>query len=141
MNLFNLFRSAEARLPVDDTPSLRKLAFVLRHPEEWPKGFVWDYKFCTSCAIGLASRMWRQIDAAHNTSAPNLPVSRMAQHFAIPYDVALKIFFQATPKKRDHSNTTPEDVARLIDAYLATRLPAAEQPIPDPAPAIEPANS
>ena len=39
-------------------PSLRGLAFALRHPETWPAGFTWNYAKCNSCAMGLAAKIW-----------------------------------------------------------------------------------
>jgi hypothetical protein len=41
-----------------DKPSLENLSYALRHPETWPKDFVWDYGECNDCAMGLAHRLW-----------------------------------------------------------------------------------
>lgn len=41
------------------TPSLAGLAWLLRHKEAWPEGFEWYYGRCTSCAMGMAVRMYR----------------------------------------------------------------------------------
>ncbi len=39
-------------------PSLRGLAYLLRHKELWPEGFEFDYYDPFSCAIGLGRRVW-----------------------------------------------------------------------------------
>ena len=45
-------------MPFDMMPqgklTLADLAWRLRHPETWPKGFQWDYMECNQCAMGLA---------------------------------------------------------------------------------------
>jgi hypothetical protein len=41
-------------------PSLRNLAFILRHKETWPPGFYWNYCRADSCALGLAVRVWKE---------------------------------------------------------------------------------
>lgn len=48
-------------MPFDMTPTpetkhakLLWLADVLEDRTKWPEGFVWDYRSCPSCAIGLA---------------------------------------------------------------------------------------
>lgn len=39
-------------------PSIRGLAWLLRHPERWPVGFEFDYGQCSRCAMGLAAQVW-----------------------------------------------------------------------------------
>jgi hypothetical protein len=42
-------------------PSLRALAYVLRHPELWPPGFSWDFARTgddCGCAIPLSHHLW-----------------------------------------------------------------------------------
>lgn len=41
-------------------PSIEGLIYALRHPEVWPKGFEFDFRFCSKCAMGLAHAMWPQ---------------------------------------------------------------------------------
>lgn len=41
-------------------PSLRNLAYVLRHKEMWPKGFEWNYPNFTGCAMGLSEELWNK---------------------------------------------------------------------------------
>lgn len=46
--------------PIPDlsVPSLANLAYALRHRETWPPTFHWDYRFFSSCAIGLSLELW-----------------------------------------------------------------------------------
>jgi hypothetical protein len=42
-----------------DTPSKEKLIAMLRDKKLWPANFgPWDFHFCESCAMGLASARW-----------------------------------------------------------------------------------
>src|SRR5262249_35156841 len=41
-----------------EKPSFPGLAYLLRHKELWPEGFVWDFCRLRDCAWGLASRYW-----------------------------------------------------------------------------------
>lgn len=118
-----------------DKPSLENLAYALRHPETWPRGFVWDYSHCDHCAMGLAHALWRY-STEPPSNGPHTGSSRMARTFAIPYEAAWRIFFEAAagysvekktwfgfgkPKTIPcpNENVTPEMVAKRIDAHLA----------------------
>lgn len=114
-----------------DKPSLHALSYSLRHPDTWPKGFIWNYNNCSSCAMGLAHYLWSGSipDTNINTGA-----SIMAREFAMPFKEAKSIFLGSaawTPTQRtghlwwakDKYNldiVTPEMVADQIDKYLAT---------------------
>ena len=122
-------------------PSLHALSYALRHPDTWPKGFVWDYKYCGSCAMGLAHQLWGSIPLArafHGEDGPSI----MAHNFAMPYGDAKSIFLGHGPwvptkvvttktghlwwKETETSHNsnfdlvTPEMVADQIDLYLTT---------------------
>lgn len=124
-------------------PSLHALSYALRHPDTWPKGFVWGYQHCDNCAMGLAHGLWNQIPA----TLPRNAASYMAREFAMPFEAANSIFMGKTNRgdanwlpvkvthktegslwwKKDvevrepsHKHVTPEMVADQIDAYLAT---------------------
>lgn len=129
-----------------DKPSLHALSYALRHPDTWPKGFVWDYKYCDDCAMGLAHALWaNKVEQASIQDGPTI----MARAFAMPYADARSIFLGNHGKaawlptkekattvthghlwwareevkrttKTDYSAVTPEMVADQIDAYLAT---------------------
>lgn len=114
-----------------DKPSLGNLSYALRHPETWPKNFIWDYSQCDQCAMGLAHHLWGSIPKGDNIL--RIGASRMARAFAIPYDVASRFFFGKWPgvatrtagylwwKKTlvNHAVITPDMVADQIDKYLA----------------------
>lgn len=116
-----------------DKPSLGNLAYALRHPETWPKGFVWNYADCAQCAMGLAHSLWRE-KTERPSNRGEVGSSRMARAFAIPYETALAVFFRAgvgySVRKKTwfggikmvpcpHEAVTPEMVAKQIDAALA----------------------
>ncbi len=126
-----------------DKPSLHALSYCLRHPDTWPNEFVWDYKNCGQCAMGLAHALWKSIP---HTNVGN-GASVMARCFAMPYGAALNIFFGRegantadwVPYRTEEARegflwwkqtvtrqhpklgaVTPEMVADQIDLYLAT---------------------
>lgn len=118
-------------------PSLIGLSYMLRHPDTWPEGFIWNYGHCEQCAMGLAHALWKVPDTDTETGA-----SIMARTFAMPYEAADAIFMGngAWVPRRDTSYpegalwwkrtiprtttdleaVTPEMVADQIDKYLAT---------------------
>lgn len=105
-----------------DKPSLHALSYVLRHPDTWPEGFVWNYNVCQHCAMGLAHKLWA--DKVGRPSCSGGP-SIMARSFGMNYEDARAIFIEARgaprhcfigPKNFDAH--TPERVADQIDAYL-----------------------
>jgi hypothetical protein len=107
---------------------LRKLAWVLRHPEVWPKGHVWDFsKILThvpcgtvGCAMGIARRMWpRAIGSACSGSlarAFDLDETDMVDIFVGPSSR-----FYSRAALIDIDGLTPLDVADAIHRYLAAR--------------------
>lgn len=123
-----------------DKPSLHALSYILRHPDTWPKGFVWNFDDCETCAMGLAHRLWKIIPPTKNKTAASI----MANTFAIPYEAADSIFmgnnrgYPASWLARTHTepgflwgertyrnpvsfdNVTPEMIADEIDKYLTT---------------------
>jgi hypothetical protein len=112
---------------ISDNPNLTALSYALRHPETWPEGFVWDYRDCKTCAIGLASKLWNHLNWPADQSALN---TETARHFAMSYKQANRIFWNLgrMTRKRiyllwnqeyfDRSDVTPDDVADAIDRYL-----------------------
>lgn len=113
------------RLFVDlDQPSLHGLSYALRHPETWRGGFVWDYRDCDTCAIGLACALWDGIakDWRIGLRAAKRSSEIMAECFSIDAYVALDIFIRAAPRhKTIRAFVTPFMVADDIDAFLARR--------------------
>jgi hypothetical protein len=95
-------------MPVDlDFPSAKGLAYVLRHRELWPAGFTWDYGYCDTCAIGLASRLWA--------------ISSIELGRAIGLDPlhSRAVFVKAGAVKNvGWQDITPEDVAGLLELVV-----------------------
>lgn len=129
-------RSNEAFLKDLDKPDLQNLAYCLRHPETWPKGFVWDFKNCTTCAMGLARALWSEVQfTGRGDDNTREAVSVMAREFAMSFTDANRIFAGKaygglTPPiieghlwwRRsiiDYDAVTPEMVADEIDRYVA----------------------
>ena len=104
-------------IPDLETPSLAALSYALRHPETWPEGFVWGFSSCETCAMGLASLLWREISRGVPQDMDVLNASRMAIIFAMPERVAFEIFLRAGFVLA--SPITPTHIADLIDDYLA----------------------
>src|SRR5689334_13480886 len=71
-----------------DKPSLHGLSYALRHPDTWPKGFVWNYSKCDQCAMGLAHALWKQIPSTDRDNGASI----MAHEFGMPYATAQSIF-------------------------------------------------
>lgn len=124
-------------------PSLHALSYALRHPDTWPKGFVWDYQHCNKCAMGLANVLWK-LSFPKDMGQPNTGSSVMAKIMHIGFKEAQDIFFDANLKRQfikeeiiktgvfgwgrpiirkvkvapERELITPEMVADDIDAYL-----------------------
>lgn len=106
-----------------DQPSLRALSHILRHKELWPKGFEWNFSKCSTCAMGLANKLWNLRDEAHT--------STISQHLKIHHHDATYLFtydgYRQETKGRNlveittspDGGVTPEMVADKIDEYLA----------------------
>lgn len=121
-------------------PALHTLSYALRHPETWPKDFVWNYVQCDKCAMGLAHSLWiKSVPTPRNSSlAENINVTNMARVFGISYTQAYEIFygyhsvrwtdittghwpFRKTTQTYNQTDITPDMVADTIDAYLKTK--------------------
>ncbi len=115
-------------------PDLQNLAYALRHPETWPKGFVWNFSNCKTCAMGLARSLWPAVQFSGRGNDQNrAAVSAMAREFAMPFTQAQMVFggdAYHTPFRTEghlwwakHSadwfGVTPEMVADEIDRYIA----------------------
>ena len=101
--------------PIGDTPTLEGLAWALRHPETWPEGFEWDYRACTSCAMGLAVRLWRDIGIPTTSDVGD--ALHISSVIATRFFIGMKRDIGATFM----SDVKPHHVADAIDRYLATR--------------------
>lgn len=120
-----------------DKPSLENLSYCLRHPETWPEGFIWDYRKCDQCAMGLAHNLWSVVPRTSNLR--QVGSSIMARSFAMPYESAACIFYGTLDWMPTETNrtgpwfwpgsyvtstisgdVTPEMVADQIDKHLAS---------------------
>lgn len=123
-------RKIDEMLKIATKPSLENLAYCLRHPETWPKGFHWDFNYYSSCAMGLAIKLFFPGDeewksAVDITDGGLSETSIIAKKFAVPFTDAQKIFLHGsrplgpfnipTPYER----ITPEMVAKKIERFLA----------------------
>lgn len=96
-------------------PTLKDLSYLLRHREEWPEGFYWDYTNMGTCAAGLAEQKF-------NLHLPDDEYwTTLAEVFGITDTIA--IFVGAARKStlprhnlRSMRDVTPERVADVIDA-------------------------
>jgi hypothetical protein len=53
-----MFHDSKLVEPDLSKPSVRGLAWLLRHPERWPADFEFDFWDSRTCAKGLAHRQW-----------------------------------------------------------------------------------
>lgn len=109
---------AEDRVLVDlSKPSLQALSHLLRHKELWPDGFEWDYRRCSTCAIGLSRELWDRKNIKRFTLMLDIELMlgidlNDANHFFVESHYSRRI-----PK----GDVTPEMVSDDIDHYLSTR--------------------
>ena len=103
-------------------PSLKGLAYILRHKELWPKKFRWDFAVCERCAMGMAVKLW-------NYKTYYGHVAATANKFRISIPDARAMFCYESPYmpmdengNRLPGNVTPEMVADRIDKYLDANI-------------------
>ena len=83
---------------------LEMLSFALRHPENWPPGFEWNYHDCHHCAMGLSKALWP-------TCLVEPSAEEMTRVFGIPDNDAKNIFLGG------RYGTTPEAIADKLDEF------------------------
>jgi hypothetical protein len=105
--------------------SLTTLAYVLRHPETWPKSFDWDNRYYETSAVGLLLKKW--VGPGFNADDE---ICR--HHYAVMLkttpEIVRKLFvsLQATTYcvfgvpifPRSYLSVTPEMVAEQIERYI-----------------------
>jgi hypothetical protein len=95
-------------------PSLEALAYALRHPETWPKGFAFDFESCPCCAMGLARALWYPREEIGKSAESWICAT--ANKLGIPAEVAAAIFLNG------RLATTPSDaIAERLEYYLELR--------------------
>ena len=127
MNVIALNAGIAKLSQIADRPSLVALSYALRHPETWPEDFVWDYSDCTTCAIGLATRLWPSMNCP---AEQKVQETWIAREMAMSHREAVNIFFGMAPEmivrdqwyrkqvKFDFDAVRADDVADAIDRYL-----------------------
>lgn len=107
-------------------PSLEALAYVLRHPDTWPKGFEWDNTRLQQGSVGLTVKLW-------GGPAFNIYNDIILNHLAVMLkttpDIARRLFRSSWPYcyrvlgvpvwPRLRRAVTPEIAARAVDRALA----------------------
>lgn len=103
-------------------PSLEGLSWLLRHKEEWPRLWNWDFNYVSrethcgtaGCAIGLAWHQWGEC-----------PFDDLRRQFGMGQDDYYAIFGVVNSDnysphyRKDRSLVSEREVADAIDAYLA----------------------
>lgn len=86
-------------------PTIEGLAYILRHEEEWPEDFHWDFSSHRTCALGLMSEKWGNGDLLTTyDAAPLLGFTEESIH---------SIFLA---ENEDRQAVKPEDVAARLEA-------------------------
>jgi hypothetical protein len=102
-----------------DKPSLQGLSYILRHKELWPEGFVWDFSFPQSCALGLAQKIWpTPQELRPQITFPCMDAETM---FCLTSTEANDIFFESI-RGIFYRDITPTQVADRIDNFLKDRI-------------------
>ncbi len=103
-----------------DQPSLKRLSYLLRHREMWPKDFKWCFWSCQNCAMGLTQAFWKLDNIKTSMSG------YMLNTFHMPRDIIDRIFFggYGTYTNIDHPvhTVSSEMVADKIDEYLSKSM-------------------
>lgn len=105
--------------PVLD-PSLRNLAYILRHREWWPEGFEWNYQHCSTCAIGLSDKLWGVRPYKLDDGA--LPELSQSYHDIFADSDTKRTFWDRVfLRELKFHQVTPEQVADQIDEFLSSK--------------------
>jgi hypothetical protein len=105
----------DTKEPVAAEPTLRDLAYALRHKEMWPEGFSWDYRYSESCAIGLCYKLYDR--APSNFDEFNGDYDGNSSYMLFCTPVSFFKYPLTLRSERMHM-VTPEMVADRIDDYL-----------------------
>lgn len=106
-------------------PSLKRLVYLLRHKETWPRGFTWYFGSCLTCAMGLSARFWNySLTTKKNNSEDAMDIT--GEQFGLSRSCASTLFGLFSQNTEDDGGlsvkkidtVTPEMVADRIDEYL-----------------------
>lgn len=92
-------------------PTLRVLATILRDRRLWPEGFVWNYEYCRSCAIGLANRLLGVNAEYFDTS--------LRRQIELSVGTSLSLFGANAYSPIADDKVTASNVADRIEQHLA----------------------
>jgi hypothetical protein len=101
---------------------IKELSVLLRSPEQWPEGFVWDFGSHDGCAMGLFSRIWFDNQL--------VTTKALKDALGITHDLARNIFLygqlvEPTYEERlgiEDRAITPEDIADCLDMVRLSRV-------------------
>jgi hypothetical protein len=110
-------------MPLDSAlhsiPSLESLSSILRDQAKWPEGFQWDYTNCSSCAIGLAFKLWTDQEP-EEYAMDNF--DWLECELGVPWPVADVIFMNLERKLGVRfADVTPVQVADAIDQWITNQ--------------------
>lgn len=93
-----------------DRPSVRGLADLLRHPEQWPLGFEYYYLAMPNCAVGLAAQRWQG----------KADLEWIARALGMSYDMAHTMFIYRS-KLPGRAGYGPLSIAKSLEQYARHR--------------------
>ena len=95
-------------------PSLKNLAYLLRHKKMWPKGFSWYYPNTAHCAEGLACQYWG------NEEYRKIVNHNVENYFDIFHSSggAIRLFGKTITYPKPMKWVTRLDIARKIEAII-----------------------
>ena len=96
--------------------SLPAASFLLRHRELWPRNFneEWDYTWCKSCARGLIIAQW----GGNKYINSDADLARLLN----TSEKVVRVLTMMVSTIMEKCKVQPEDVANVIDRYLAGNL-------------------
>jgi hypothetical protein len=110
-----MYVDTKESISVTPSPSLRNLAYVLRHEELWPTGFTWNYRYTDCCGMGISQLLW-------GVDVGCLPDVYTYFRGDLVYNLFCKpLSWFKMPFRTYHARmvaVTPEMVADRIDRYL-----------------------
>lgn len=106
--------SSSYRSKISATPTLKSLAYLLRHPEFWPEGFEWNFRYGNCCAMGLARKVWPEHIPASDATSMKFAFAGEGLTFDRAYNIFHSGLFGVTV-----ALVRPITVARRIERFLA----------------------
>ena len=99
--------------------TIQDVSALLRDRSRWPQDFVWNYRNCATCAMGL-------IEEYFGVSIPYASHRKTYEAVAAVVDIspenANRVFIHAGGATQDMGTILPEDVADVIDKIVAKQV-------------------